>query len=103
MGRAVASWSLPTTRDGGAAFDPATELANSEIRMSADDGVNWTDPALLAPADTQFVVENLAPGTYLFQLVFIDIDGRRSDAAEATGALVGAPSAATDFSVTIEE
>jgi hypothetical protein len=52
---------------------------------------------------TQFIVDNIAPGDYLFEHVFIDIAGRRSAPATDTGALIGPPSAASDFTVVIEE
>lgn len=102
MARARATWSEPTTRDGGAPFDAANELQGSEIRVSADGGANWSSPAPVPQGTTEFIVDNIAPGDYLFEHVFIDTDGRRSDAATASAQSIGAPSAANDFAVTIE-
>lgn len=103
MARAIASWSEPTTREGGAPFDAATELQGSEIRVSADGGNNWSPPAPVPQGETQFIVDNIATGTYLFEHVFIDTEGRRSGVSQATGQLIGPPAAASDFAVVIDE
>lgn len=102
MARLIATWSLPTQREEGEPFDAATELKNSEIKMSADGGTTWTPEALLSPSETQFIVDNIAPGTYLLELVFIDTDNRRSGAASGSAKELGPPMAASDFMVTIE-
>lgn len=102
MARAIATWSQPTQREGGAPFDAATELAGSEIRVSSDGGSTWSPPAPVPAGDTQFIVDNLAVGTYEFELVHIDTDNRRSAPALATGQIIGAPVAAGDFAVVID-
>ena len=103
MSRAIAEWSQPTQREGGVAFDAATELASSEIRVSADGGDTWSPPAPVPPDQTEFIVDNIAPGSYLFELVHIDTEGRKSHPVFAATELLGAPLAAGDFSVRIEE
>lgn len=103
MATATATWSEPTQREDGEPFDPATELRESELLMSADGGTTWTDPATVPQGTTSFRVENLAPGTYTFRHVFIDTDGRRSGEATDTGKVTAPPAAAADFTVTITE
>lgn len=103
MARAIATWSQPTQRDGGVPFDAATELAGSEIRTSADGGNNWSPPAPVAPTETQFIVDGIAVGSYEFELVHIDTDGRRSTPIYATGQVLGAPLPQGDFAVVIED
>lgn len=102
MARLTATWSLPVEREGGEPFDASTELQASEIRLSADGGSNWSDPAVLAPTETSFIVDNIAAGTYTVELVFVDTDGRRSGEANAEGKVLGPPLAAADLTVTIE-
>lgn len=102
MARATATWSQPTEREGNVPFDAATELLNSEIRISADGGTTWSSPASVSSDITQFVVDNIAIGVYEFELVHIDTDNRRSVPVYATGQVLGAPVAAGDFSVIIE-
>ena len=102
MAKLTATWSLPTERVGGEPFEASTELQANEIRLSADGGGTWTDPAILAPTETSFIVDNIAAGTYTLELVFIDTEDRRSDVASAVGKLLGPPLPAADFTVTIE-
>jgi hypothetical protein len=103
MARAIATWSQPTEREGGVPFDAATELAGSEIRTSADGGNNWSPPAPIGAADTQFIIDGIAVGSYEFELVHIDTAGRRSAPQLATGSVLGAPLGAGDFAVVIED
>lgn len=103
MARAICSWSQPVEREGNVPFDAATELAGSEIRVSADGGTTWSPPAPVAPTATQFIVDNLAIGSYEFELVHIDTGGRRSDPIFATGGVLGAPLPQGDFTVIIED
>lgn len=103
MARATATWSQPTEREpGGVPFDAATELLNSEIRVSADDGATWSAAAIVPPTETQFVVDNIAIGAYQFELVHVDTDNRRSAPLIASTSVLGAPLAAGDFAVSIE-
>ena len=103
MARAIATWSQPTQREGGTPFDAATELQGSEIRTSADGGNNWSPAVGIPPTETQFIVDGIAVGAYEFELVHIDVDGRRSQPIFATGQVLGAPLAAGDFAVVIED
>jgi hypothetical protein len=102
MARATLNWSLPTTRVNG---DPlaATDIAFTDISMSADGGANWAPP-IQVPSDAvqTFVVDDLTPGTYLFRATVEDTDGRRSADAQAQGDVLSEPSAIADLTVTIE-
>ena len=102
MARAVATWSQPTEREGNVPFDAATELANSEIRVSADAGATWSGAVTVPPTETTFIVDNIAVGNYDFELVHIDTDGRRSVPLIASAGVLGAPVAQGDFAVVIE-
>lgn len=103
MARLIASWNQPTQREpGGVPFDAAVELASSEVRISSDGGANWSAPAPVPPTDTQFIVENIALGTYTVELVHIDTGGRRSAPITAEGTRLGAP-IGDGLTVVIEE
>lgn len=103
MARAIATWSQPTEREGGTPFDAASELAGSEIRVSSDGGATWSPPAPVPPTQTEFIVDNIAVGDYTFELVHIDIDGRRSAPELATTQVIGPPAQSGDFAVVIQD
>lgn len=101
MGKATLSWTLPTEREDGVAL-PASEIAQTDISMSADGGANFSSTAPVLPTDPQtFVVDNLTAGTYLFRATVIDTLGQPSVDAEATGSILAPPAAIADLSVTI--
>lgn len=103
MARAIATWSQPTEREpGGVPFDAATELLHSEIRVSADAGATFSPAVVVAPTETQFIVDNIALGTYEFELVHVPITGPSSAPVFATASVLGAPIPQGDFTVTIE-
>jgi hypothetical protein len=101
MSNARLSWVWPTTRVEGEAL-PESQIQHNEISVSADGGSNFSGLAQVAPPTTEHVVADLAPGTYIFRGVVVDKDDRRSDAVDATGSVLSAPSALGDFTVTIE-
>lgn len=102
MARATLNWTLPTTRVNGAALTPA-EIDRTDIMMSADGGNTFSTPVQV-PSDAvqTFVIDNLDPGDYVFRAIVIDTDGRASASADVTGAVLAAPSAIGDLTVTIE-
>ena len=102
MGRATLNWTLPIERADGVPL-PASEIAQTDISMSADGGANFSPTSPVLPTDPQtFVVDNLTAGTYLFRATVIDTLGQASGDAEVTGSILAPPTAITDLSVTID-
>jgi len=102
MSNARLAWTWPTQRVLGEAL-PESQIQHLEISMSADLGQNYSGLAQVSPPDTEHVVADLAPGTYMFQAVVVDTEGRRSDIAETTSdPILSNPEAVPDFTVTIE-
>ena len=103
MASATLSWTLPTTREGGAALD-ITEIQHTLISMSVDGGATFGPEAAVLPTDPQtFLVDNLVVGDYVFRAVVEDTAGRRSVPADQTGSVLAAPSAIADLAVVITE
>jgi len=102
MARATLNWDLPTERENGAALTPA-DISHTEISMSADAGDNFSPSANVASDVTQeFVVDDLAPGDYIFRAVVVDAGLRRSDSVEIPGSVLTPPLGVQNFAVTIE-
>ena len=102
MARATLNWDLPTERENGAALPPEN-ISHTEISMSADAGDNFSPPANVASDVTQeFIVDDLAPGDYLFRAVVVDAGLRRSDSVEIVGSVLTPPLGVQNFEVTIE-
>lgn len=104
MATATVSWTLPTTREDGAAL-PIEEIKHTLFSMSADLGLNFSPEVQILPTDPQvFSIGNLSGGTYLFRTAVVDTDDRRSLDADATGDVaIAAPSAIADMTVVIEQ
>jgi hypothetical protein len=78
MKNATLSWNLPTERESGGPL-PTSQIEATEISMSADLGANFAVLDLVLPTDTQeLLVPDLASGDWIFRLVVIDTDSRRS-------------------------
>jgi len=102
MSTARLTWTWPTSRVLGEAL-PEAQIEHLEISVSADGGENFSGLAQVPPPDTEHVVADLAPGTYIFRAVVVDTEARRSDTAEVTtDQILSAPEAVADLSVTIE-
>ena len=92
MATATFRWELPTERKNGAPLDPQTEIAHTEVQLSADGGANFSPPANVAPDVAQeFPVADLAGGSYVFRGVVVDTDGRRSDPTDVSFSVLEAP------------
>lgn len=101
MATATLSWTLPTTREGGAPLD-ISEISHTAISMSADAGASFGPESNVLPTDPQtFVIGSLVVGEYLFRAVVVDIDGRRAFPAEVVGNVLAAPAAIADLTVVI--
>jgi hypothetical protein len=102
MSNARLNWTWPTKRVLGEAL-PEAQIQHLEISMSADGGQNFSGLAQVAPPATEHLVADLAPGTYMFQAVVVDTEGRRSATAEVTSdPILSEPEAVSTFTVVIE-
>jgi hypothetical protein len=71
------TWTLPTVRENGRALDRA-EIQHTIIEVSLDGGTNWTQLAVVAPADPQEVfVPDADVGDWSFQATVVDTGDRR--------------------------
>lgn len=92
----------PTTRVGGGALDPATELANWKLYTRAVGASNWS---LVGGENAMSVLErtvsNVAPGNWEVRVVWTDQYNQTSErVVPATVAIPPAPSPGT-VSVTV--
>ena len=102
MSTATLRWTWPTNRVLGEAL-PLAQIQHLEISMSADAGDNFSGLAQVPPPATDLLVNDLAPGTYIFRAVVVDTEGRNSSVEEITSeTILSAPNPIADFSVKIE-
>ena len=71
------SWDLPTTRESGLPLDPA-DIQHVEVSLSADLGTTFTFINNIAPPATDITVPDLDIGDWIFRLVVVDVNNRRS-------------------------
>jgi Fibronectin type III domain len=74
-GSATLSWLPPTQRTDGS---PLTDLSGYRIRFGIPGG-SPNDAWISNPGLTSYVVDNLAPGTYVFAITAFDSFGRESE------------------------
>lgn len=72
------TWTNPTERHDGSAFDPATELAETRIYCNGDRSPTFVVPG---PADT--FTANLPAGSHVCYATAVDNDGLESDASNS--------------------
>lgn len=98
------TWTLPTTRTGGAAL-PVEELDYASVEMSADSGANFTEINRIPAADPQTVtVPDLEPGEWQFRVRVMDRLGQLSAPVPSAVTVVddSPPGPVTDLEFTIE-
>lgn len=103
MSTARISWTWPTNRVLGEAL-PLAQIQHGELSMSADGGENFSGVAQVAPTGPtdEHVITDLAPGTYIFRVVVVDTENRRSVPIDETGGVLSEPNGVSDLSITIE-
>lgn len=104
MANALLTWTLPTTREKGGPLDP-TDITETKISMSADNGATFIDLGSVGPSAVQsFLVSDIDVGTYIFSATVVDTLGQGSVATGVAGTVidVSPPSAIADLTVTIE-
>lgn len=100
MTTATIGWVFPTERtDVPPTPLPITEIASTEIF----DAVNGAPPALIAtvPAPaTTFTTASLVPGTHVFTLVCVDVEGNMAAPSAPVSETVPAPTLAPPAPIT---
>lgn len=76
-GYAELSWFIPDSREDGT-YLPVYEISGYEVRYSTDNGATYKTITINDAQTTDWRVENLAAGTYLFSIATIDTDGVHS-------------------------
>lgn len=71
------TWTHPTVRESGRPIRPE-DIAGFELSVSADGGANYGVLDTYPRATLETVVNELEPGTWFFQGVWIDTNGGRS-------------------------
>jgi len=72
------NWALPTQRTSGFPLNVA-DIANVEVSLSADAGVNWAVLGTVLPGVPQeFLQTELEIGDWQFKLVVVDTASKRS-------------------------
>ena len=72
------SWTDPTTREDGSPFDPASELAAINVAMRVQGATTFT-PLPPVPAGQELLdIPDLVGGTYEFEVIAEDVNGRVS-------------------------
>lgn len=71
------AWDLPTTRESGLPLE-VDEILHVEVFLSADLGQTFTPINNIEPPTTEITVPDLDVGDWIFRLVVVDVDGRRS-------------------------
>jgi hypothetical protein len=61
----------PTTRADGTALDPK-DIARMDVELSDDNGQTFVNVGHAAADQTEFVIDNLAPGNYLVRATCTD-------------------------------
>jgi len=76
MRDATINWVLPTERESGRPL-PLSEIAGTQVSLSADGGANWTQIDTVPAADPQTVsVQDLDNGDWIVRFEVADTDGR---------------------------
>lgn len=71
------SWDLPTTRESNLPLNP-DDIQHVEVSLSANLGGDFTIINTIEPPTTDITVPDLDVGDWIFRLVVVDTDGRRS-------------------------
>ena len=97
------TWDHPTTRESGLPLDPA-DIAETQISMSADGGVNWSPIGFTSFLTHEFVITDVEPATYDFRAVTVDTKGEPSAPVDTEVSVLdqSAPSSPTNFIGTVE-
>jgi len=91
-------WVLPTARDDGKNL-PEAQIANVEVSLAIA-GAPSSVLNNVAPPVLELFVPNLDPGDWVFTLVVIDTDGRRSTAVDSPFNILANPGPVTNVTVT---
>lgn len=95
------SWVLPTKRTDGEAA-PATEVRESEVALSADNGSTWSVLGTVATGSEQRYERDLAAGAYKVRVTVIDSDGQRGVPSISDAKVSKAQLAAPTVTVRVE-
>ena len=96
------TWDLPTTREGGKQPLPASEIANTEVLLSADAGKTFTSLARVAANGTQTISKDIADGNYTLRFIVTDTGGKVGKPMDAVAAVVSAaPGQVMNITVTV--
>ena len=96
-------WVLPTARDDGKNL-PEAQIDNVEVSLAIAGApssvVNNVPPPSKPNGALELLVPNLDPGDWIFTLVVVDTDGRRSTAHEEAVNVLANPGPVTNVTVT---
>jgi hypothetical protein len=70
------TWTLPTKWTDGTTL-PVSQIASSEVSISADNGATWSLLGNVAPNTTQTLQKDLADGAYKIRVLEISTAGVR--------------------------
>lgn len=104
MANVRATWVLPVVRESGGPLDPS-EISSAVVEVSADGGASWGGLGSIPPSDPQTaLLENPAPGSWMFRITILDTDGRSSSLLDGVIMVPDetAPGPATDLVLTLE-
>ena len=96
------TWTLPTRRSDNSTL-AVSDVASSEVSISADVGVTYSVLANVLPGATQSFQRDLADGNYKIRIITVDTQGRRGVPAigDAVIRTIAPPAAPTINSIVI--
>lgn len=90
-------WVLPTTREDGKNL-PEAQIRHVEVSLA----IAGAPPSVVnevAPPTLELLVPDLDPGDWVFSLVAVDTDGRRSTSVDAPTSILANPGPVTGVTV----